>query len=91
MHLIHATARQPSRRARGLSIVELLVGIAVGLFVLAGATLLVSSQLSDNRQLMLETQVQQDLRASADLIARPTPRIVDAVERVCAGLDKARH
>ncbi len=28
---------------------------------------------------------------SADLIARPTPRIVDAAERVCAGLDRARH
>ncbi len=74
MHLISVTPRQPRRCARGLSIVELLVGIAVGLFVLAGATLLVSSQLSDNRQLMLETQVQQDLRATADLIARDLRR-----------------
>ncbi len=28
---------------------------------------------------------------SADLIARQTARIVDAAERMCAGLDKARH
>jgi hypothetical protein len=28
---------------------------------------------------------------SADLITRPTPRIVDAAQRMCAGLDKARH
>jgi iron complex transport system substrate-binding protein len=28
---------------------------------------------------------------SADLITRPTPRVVDAAERMCAGLDKARH
>jgi iron complex transport system substrate-binding protein len=28
---------------------------------------------------------------SADLIARPTARIVDAAERMCAALDKARH
>lgn len=28
---------------------------------------------------------------SADLITRQTPRIVDAAERMCAGLDKARH
>lgn len=62
------------RFARGLSIIELMVGIAVGMFVLAGATLVVSSQLSDNRQLMLETQVQQDLRATADLIARDLRR-----------------
>jgi len=28
---------------------------------------------------------------SADLITRQTPRIVDAAERMCAGVDKARH
>ncbi len=28
---------------------------------------------------------------SADLITRQTPRIVEAMERLCAGLDKARH
>lgn len=67
-------ASRSIRQHRGLSIVELLVGIAVGLFILAGATLLVSSQLSDTRLLMLETQVQQDLRATADLIARDIRR-----------------
>jgi prepilin peptidase dependent protein B len=59
---------------RGLSIVELLVGIAVGLFILAGATLVTSNQLSDNRLLLLETQMQQDLRTTADLIAREVRR-----------------
>lgn len=28
---------------------------------------------------------------SADLITRQTPRIVEAMERLCAGIDKARH
>jgi len=65
-------ARQ--RRQRGLSIVELMVGVAIGLFVVAAATMLVSTQLSDNRRLMLETQVQQDLRASADIITRELRR-----------------
>ena len=36
--------------------------------------MLVSTQLSDNRRLMLETQVQQDLRASADIITRELRR-----------------
>jgi prepilin peptidase dependent protein B len=63
-----------SRRQSGLSIVELMVGVAVGLFVVAGATMVVSNQLGDNRRLMLETQVQQDLRAAADLIARDIRR-----------------
>jgi len=61
-------------RQRGLSLVELLVGISVGLFVLAGATLLLSTQLGDNRRLLLETQLQQDLRATMDIITRELRR-----------------
>ena len=61
-------------RQRGLSIVELMVGVAIGLFVVAAATMLVSMQLSESRRLMLETQVQQDLRASADIITRELRR-----------------
>jgi type IV pilus assembly protein PilW len=41
------------RGQRGLSIVELMVGVAIGLFVVAGAAMLLSTQLSDNRQLLL--------------------------------------
>jgi prepilin peptidase dependent protein B len=63
-----------SRKQAGLSLVELMVGVAIGLFVVAGATVAVSNQLGDNRRLMLETQVQQDLRAAADLIARDLRR-----------------
>jgi len=61
-------------RQRGVSLVELMVGITVGLLVVAGASLLVSSQLTENRRLLLETQVQQDLRATADIIARELRR-----------------
>jgi type IV pilus assembly protein PilW len=62
------------RPARGLSIIELLIGIAIGLFVLAGATMVASNQLTDNRRLLLETQIQQDLRAAMDIIARDLRR-----------------
>lgn len=65
---------RPRRPARGLSLVELLVGIAVGMFVVAAAAMLVSTQLNDNRRLLLETQVQQDLRAAADIITRDLRR-----------------
>ena len=65
----------PTRRAqRGLSIVEMMVGVAIGLFVVAGAAMLLATQLSDNRRLLLETQVQQDLRATADIIVRELRR-----------------
>lgn len=73
--LMHGTDRaHPARRQRGLSLVELMVGVAVGLFVVAGATMLVANQLGDNRRLLLETQIQQDLRAAADIVARDIRR-----------------
>ena len=73
------TARQavtrPMRRiARGLSIVELMVGITISLFILAGATLVLTTQLDNNRRLLLEAQLQQDLRTAADMISRDVRR-----------------
>jgi type IV pilus assembly protein PilW len=66
--------RRTSAGQLGLSLVELMVGIAVGLFVVAGAAMVVSTQLGDNRRLLLETQVQQDLRATLDIVARELRR-----------------
>jgi type IV pilus assembly protein PilW len=51
-----------------------MVGVAIGLFVVAGATLVVSTQLGDNRRLLLETQLQQDLRATLDIVTRELRR-----------------
>ena len=71
----------------GLSLVELLVGIALGLFVVAGAATLVAGQLSDTRRLVLEAQVQQDLRTTADIMTREIRRAgywVDADQMVWA-------
>lgn len=61
-------------RQRGLSLVELMVGITVGLFVVAAAATMAATQLADNRRLLIETQVQQDLRASMDIITRTLRR-----------------
>lgn len=75
--MLNAGKRRPGRALhpqRGLSLVEMMVGVAVGLFIVAGATVLAASQLSENRRLLLETQVQQDLRASADIITRELRR-----------------
>lgn len=59
---------------RGLSLVEMMVGAAIGLFIVAGAAVLTGAQLGENRRLLLETQVQQDLRAAADIITRELRR-----------------
>lgn len=66
--------RPPALPQRGLSLVELMVGVAIGLFITAAAAMLVSTQLSSNRQLLVETQIQQDLRAAADLVTRDLRR-----------------
>jgi len=58
----------------GVSIVEMLVGVAVGLFLLAGAVTLFVSNLSNSRKLLVEARVNQDLRAAADLVARDLRR-----------------
>ena len=64
----------PRPRQRGLSLVELMVGVAIGLFVVAAASLVMTSQVGDNRRLRIELQLQQDLRASADIITRELRR-----------------
>jgi prepilin peptidase dependent protein B len=59
---------------RGLSLVELLIGLAIGLFIVAVAVTLLSSHLHEQRALMLESRLMQDLRATADLIVRDLRR-----------------
>lgn len=61
-------------RQRGLGLVELMVGITVGLIVAAGASMVAVNQINEHRRLMLETQIQQDLRAAADLIQQDLRR-----------------
>jgi type IV pilus assembly protein PilW len=67
-------AMKQSRRQRGLSLVELMIGITVGLFIVAAASMMTTNQLGDNRRLMLETQIQQDLRSAMDVVARDVRR-----------------
>lgn len=76
MRRLSHSRRRPARRepAGGLSLVELMVGVAVGLMVVAGASFVAANQIADNRRMLLETQVQQDLRAAADIIARDLRR-----------------
>ena len=63
-----------ARPARGMTIVELLIGLAPGLFVVAGAATRVAGQLHEQRALLADTRLTQDLRNAADLIARDMRR-----------------
>ena len=62
------------RRSRGLSIVELLVGTAVGLVIVAAATTVVTRHARENRALAIESRLVQDLRTAADIVARDLRR-----------------
>ena len=71
--MMRQSCRVPSKQA-GVSLIEMLIGIAVGLVVVLGAIVLMTNALGGNRRLLLETRVNQDLRTAADLIARDLRR-----------------
>lgn len=72
------SAAQPDarhlRRESGLSMVELLIGVAIGLFIVGGATKLLVDHLTNNRLMLIESRVNQDLRAAADIVVRDLRR-----------------
>jgi prepilin peptidase dependent protein B len=68
-----ATARA-ALRMRGLSLVELLIGVAIGLVLAAATATFLAGSLRDNRSLLLESRLMQDLRTAADVVARDLRR-----------------
>lgn len=65
---------QKRSRQKGFSLVESMVGITLGLFVVTGALVLMSTMTTNNRDLMMETRLIQDLRTTSDLVARDIRR-----------------
>jgi prepilin peptidase dependent protein B len=61
-------------RHRGLSMVELLVGVAIGLIVAAAAGQLLAGHIHESRKLLLEARLMQDLRTTTDLVTRDLRR-----------------
>ena len=54
--------------------VELLIGLAIGLFIVAASTSLLTGNLRENRLLLIESRLMQDLRTAADMITRDLRR-----------------
>lgn len=75
---VNGAARRGARRRRqhhrGLSLVEMMVGLAVGLFIVATALVLLTSHLHENRHLLLEARLMQDLRTTVDMMGRQLRR-----------------
>lgn len=59
---------------RGLSLVELLVGTAIGLVVAAAAAGVLATQLRESRSVQVEARLMQDLQGIADLVTRDLRR-----------------
>ena len=60
--------------SRGVSLIELMVGLAVSLIVVGGALSMMARIQTTSWRLMIETRLNQDLRAAADLMARDLRR-----------------
>jgi type IV pilus assembly protein PilW len=68
--------QRPGRRAAalGVSIVELLVGVTIGLFIVGGGLSVFARNLVGARQVLAETRLNQDLRSAVDLVSRDLRR-----------------
>ena len=62
------------QRSRGLSMIELLVGTAVGLVVVAAAAGVVGAHQRELRRSLSEARLMQDLRTTSELVARDLRR-----------------
>jgi prepilin peptidase dependent protein B len=68
-------SRHRSRRSqRGLSVIELMIGVTLGLFIIGGALAMMLSNINGSRTMLLEARINQDMRATADIIARDLKR-----------------
>ena len=58
----------------GLSLVELMIGLALGLFISAAGFAAFAEQWREHRHATLAMRLQQDLRSAAELVARDLRR-----------------
>jgi prepilin peptidase dependent protein B len=72
--LIGSQGKRWRKAQSGISIVELLIGVAIGLIVVAGGLTLLANFTNENRRLLLEARLNQDLRAAMDLVTRDIRR-----------------
>lgn len=64
----------PKRHPHGLSLVEILVAIALGLMLVSAVATLLVSHIGEHRRMLAEVRLMQDLRAAADLVTRDLRR-----------------
>ena len=71
---MRSNARHRSRGQAGVSLIELLIGLALGLFIVGAALTMLVVHLRESEALVAQNRLMQDLRATTDLIARDLRR-----------------
>jgi prepilin peptidase dependent protein B len=67
-------ALRPPRLARGVSLVELMVGLAIGLFIVAGTLTMFANQVGSSKKLLQQARLHQEMRSAMDLVTRDLRR-----------------
>jgi prepilin peptidase dependent protein B len=70
----HHPRHPPRPRHQGWSLVELMLAIGLGLLLLTVALHLVSGHVDEQRRLLLESRLTQDLRTAVELVSRDVRR-----------------
>lgn len=70
-----ARATSRARPQAGVSLVELLIGLTIGLFIVGASLTALLTQLRESRTLIAQNRLMQDLRAAAELMARDLRRV----------------
>ena len=68
-------APAPATQQSGVSLVELLIGLTIGLFIVGASLTALLIQLRESRTLIAQNRLMQDLRAAAELMARDLRRV----------------
>ncbi len=71
---LHPSRVHPRTAPRGLSLIELLVGVAIGLLIVAAGISAFGAGVREQQSLALESRLMQDLRSAADVATRALRR-----------------
>ncbi|WP_418319332.1 hypothetical protein [Piscinibacter sakaiensis] len=59
---------------RGVTLVDMLIGLAIGLFIVSQGLIMLAAHLHENKRLVIESRLMQDLRTAAAMIDRDLRR-----------------
>lgn len=72
MHPMKLHSSRP--RSRGISLIEIMVGLVLGLLIVAGASSLLLTDMLGSRRMRIEAKLEQDLRSAMDMVTRDLRR-----------------